>query len=512
MAESSRPRSEPPAVKRLRAHAQHLLLGKRHDLAEPVLRQLLAIKPDESSLHRQLAGCLLGLRRTDEAYEVARAAVSLDPSSTAALATLASLHMLQGRHEEAVAAHRQALAIKPDYWPAIFGLATAAKVIGEWAEALDWADQGLAMRPNHTGLLRIRGEALATLGQPDAALAAMDQFLHLAPDDANAHRSAAVIMRRLDRATEAAAFARRAMHLNPADPELHNHLAMLNLKERKFDDADQHYKAAGLIYDSRREGQKGPVGVEIQSLMGQAAVNLNKRRFRLAEEQYRRVVEIDPTHHVAAALLAGSIGAQYRFDAALELARDVVERAGTIEVPTRLLAAILCSMERHEEAVELIGEALKRFPESADLFWLLSVIHIDLDDYAKAFDFVEKALRAKASVPIRRTMSVVLAGLGRTADALAAIGASLREESGSFLAEEAAGYAHYLLGDHARAETHLLQALAIDESGLGGHGWLGLVYVAQGRMAEARPLLEKALALNPHQRRVRAALATLVGA
>ena len=509
MAKTSRSGGEPPEVKRLRAHARHLLLIRRRDLAEPVLRQLLASRPGESGLHRDLAGCLLGLRRTDEACAAARTAVSLDPSSPAALTMLGAVHMVLEQHDEAAAALEQALRLKPDYPPAIFGLAATTAGKGGWPDALVWADRGLALQPDHVGLLRIRGQALATAGRRDDAIAAMEQFLQLAPADVECHRAAAVVMRRLGRTAEASAFAERAMQLDPADPDRHNHLAMLKLKERKFDDADRHYKSAAEIYGSRQEGQRGSAGIELRSLLGQAAVSLNRRRFGLAEQQYRRILEIEPTRHVAAALLAATIGVQNRFDEAIGLAQKAMGDAPTAEVPKRMFMVVLCHMERYDEAVSVANDILEQFPNSAETLQLLALVYIDLGECPKAFELVEKALSIKPSPSMRRTRLMALAGLGRTVEAIEAVGRSLGEEKDTFSAEEAAGYAHYLLGNLAQAETHLRRAMELDESGLGGHGWLGLVYVKQGRPDLARPLLEAALMLNPHQRRVRAALAAL---
>jgi tetratricopeptide (TPR) repeat protein len=510
MAKKIRPvRGTPAESQRLRAHAQQLMILKRHDVAEEVLRQILAIEPNDPKVNRQLGTCLVMLRRLDEAFEQAKIAVSLDPLSEVGLSLLAAIHSDLGHHKEAAATYEQALASKADYVPAIAGLAHAMAVKAKWIPALEWTEKGLALKPDHVGMLRTRGEALAALKRKDEALAVMQQFLRLAPDDVRSQTIASAILRRLEETTEATEFAQRAMQMNPADPYLHNSLAQLKLKERNFEEAGRHFKEAAEIYDSRREGQKGPKEIEIKSLLGQAALNLRNRQLQLAEAQYRRILEINPEHSSASALLAAAIGAQYRFDEALPMARAAAEKWPKLLIPRLMFPAILSEMERHEEAIDEITVAFELNPNSAELHRLLAAVYIDLEDYVKAFEIVEKGLAIKEEPIIKRKLAVTLAGLGRREESISVIEAALREDPDYYVSQGLTGYTYYLLKDYERAESHYRRAMELDASGLGCHGKLGLVYFDQGRIAEARPLLEKSIALNPYQRRVRAALAEI---
>ena len=509
MAKAVPANTEDPNTKRLRTQATQLTASRRHDLAEPIWRELLTTLPRDPGLHRRLAYCLLNLRRLDEGFAEAQTAVTLNPASYESLTMLGLMHRMLGRYVEAIVAHSQALEFKPDFLPAILGMALDHIVQLHWPEALEWANRGLAIRPGYIDLLRVRGKALAVTGQHDEARVVMEEFLRRAPDAAESHHAAAIILRRLGRTAEAVEFAERNLAMNPADPESHNYIASLKVDARQFDEADRFYQNAADIRDSRREGQKGSVAAEINTLLGQAAVNLNKRRFTLAESQYRRVLEIKPEHHVAKALQAGAIGAQNRFEEAFALAREAVGADPLGDIPRRILAALLYETEQFAEAATLVNSGLERQPNSSEWLIVQSGLYIRQDKFTEAVVAAEAAMAAKPSTRVKRVLAVALAGAGRRGEAVEAIESALAEESGTVVSEAEAGYVFHLLGDQARAEAHLLKAMSLDESGLVGHGALGLIYAAQERTDEARAMLMKSLELNPHQWQIRKALDSL---
>jgi Flp pilus assembly protein TadD len=154
------------------------------------------------------------------------------------------------------------------------------------------------------------------------------------------------------------------------------------------------------------------------------------------------------------------------------------------------LGDALNSLGRYEEAEAEYRQALALSPDDLKLKTSL----------AKAF-FLQGKISHAAVV-------LGLARLGRP-DAIDEVHALIDEEPDNYYTHEVAGYAFYLLHDYPQAERHFLKAMQSDPSGLGCHNWLGLTYFQQGRISESRPLLEKAILLNPHQRRVHAALAAI---
>ena len=391
------------------------------------------------------------------------------------------------------------------------GLASSYSVKADWDNALIWVEKGLASRPNHLPLLRIRAESLAAKGKEQEAIAVMNEFLRLAPDDRKSQSTASAVLKRLGRFEEAREYAQRALAMNPDDPALHNSLAQLQLKSRKFDDAHRHFSEAKIIYDSRQDGQKGSSDIQIKALMGQAPVHMRRREYQAAEENYRSVLAIKPDHAVALSLLAGVLSARHKFDEALQIAQESVQRTPNLLNPNLLLGVVLARMERHEPAIECAHTVLKLKPGSALAYRLLSSIYLDLEDFEKAREAVQQAIAIDSGPETTRLLAIALAGLGQRAEAMEAIESSLRDEPDYCNSHAMAAYTFYLLKDYQRGEFHYRKALELDAETQECLGWLGLMLIELGRIEEARPMLGKSLAMNPYQRRVRAALQAMPG-
>ena len=109
-----------PQQQRLQQHATQLIQSKRHDLAEGVLRQLLAMNPNHLPANRMLTSCLYHQRKLDKALIQARVAVSVDPSSELSLSLLGAVLSDVGQNDEAIATFTRALQIKPDCASAVW--------------------------------------------------------------------------------------------------------------------------------------------------------------------------------------------------------------------------------------------------------------------------------------------------------------------------------------------------------------------------------------------------------
>jgi tetratricopeptide (TPR) repeat protein len=494
-----------PELQRLRKHVAQLFATKRYDLAEGVVRQILAIEPNDASGLRNLSICMFMFRRYDDAIALARAAVSADPTPQN-LCLLADLHMAKDEFDQSLDLFQQAVALQPEYVRSLSGMVCIYVLKGMFSEALQWSERGLAIGPDDVGMLRNRAKALAGLSREPEAIEVMEHFLRIAPDTAASHAAARDILKRLGRIEEASQFALRAMQMKPSDPHLHNSLAQLKLQERKFDDAQRHFESAAEIYDARKDGQKGSKVIEIQALMGQAAINMNNRQFQLAEAQYARVLESNPTHAGACTMLAGSIAAQKRFDEALPLARKAADQYPDNLHCQVVLASLLSDVEQCDEAMLVARRAAQIKPDSHLPHLVTAAIHLEMRDYSNAHAAAERALAILSEPAGHRALAVSLAGLGDREKAMLEIEKMLQKEPDSFSANAAAGFVCHLLGEFGLAESYLRRAAQFDPSGVECEGKLGVVYHAQGKIDEAIPLLERSHARNPYQRQVREAL------
>jgi tetratricopeptide (TPR) repeat protein len=106
-------------------------LGRVHhnvldlDAAMAAYRRRLAVTPNESAAHLDLADVYRAQDRHDEALAEALVAAVLDPTSPRSFATIGQIHAAAGRDEEAVLSLRKAVALEPSHLEAHYALSRA---------------------------------------------------------------------------------------------------------------------------------------------------------------------------------------------------------------------------------------------------------------------------------------------------------------------------------------------------------------------------------------------------
>lgn len=166
-------------------------------------------------------------------------------------------------------------------------------------------------------------------------------------------------------------------------------------------------------------------------------------------------------------------------------------------------------MEQHEEAAAVAREANELDPRSALPHRILCGVYLDLEEHTVALTCAQTASTLKRDPETDRLIALALAGLGQDREAVATIEAGLLHEPELCSTHEVAARVFFLVKQFDRAEVHFRKALELDPINMDCLGWLGLTCLQQGRKEEALPLLEKSIAINPYQRRVRAALAAI---
>ncbi len=137
-----------------------------------ILRQAIALAPDNPEYHTELGKQLLALHRHREALAAAVAALDLAPKTLPVLNTLGTVFSHLGEHQQALGCYRNAVTIlagrKPGHpmpepeWQAelYFNLGTALNFTGELQQAEKAFEQALAIQPRyykaHSALSQLR--------------------------------------------------------------------------------------------------------------------------------------------------------------------------------------------------------------------------------------------------------------------------------------------------------------------------------------------------------------------
>lgn len=136
-------------VPTLKAIIRASLAQGRHDLAESVLTQALAIRETDPELHF-MQGTLLSKKpgRVREALEELRRAVALRPDYAEARMALGTLELSAGNYAEAVAHFEAVDRVVPNSVEAKLNLADAYRASRRWADAQRTFERVLQMDPN----------------------------------------------------------------------------------------------------------------------------------------------------------------------------------------------------------------------------------------------------------------------------------------------------------------------------------------------------------------------------
>jgi arylsulfatase A-like enzyme len=119
----------------------------RHDLAEPLLREVLAADDEYFEAHGELGRCLLRQKRLPEAVQSLRRAMELNPGADKVQSLLGATLLMQGEHAAAAEALELAIRLNPDLYQNYFNLGTALEKLGRPEEAIKHYEDCLEHEP-----------------------------------------------------------------------------------------------------------------------------------------------------------------------------------------------------------------------------------------------------------------------------------------------------------------------------------------------------------------------------
>lgn len=193
-----------------------LLIGQnRFDLAEPHIRQALAIDPNDAHAHAWLAICLRERESFTEATMEARTAVGLAPADAYPQFILSTVFAQRNMPKEAMHAAKEALRLDPsdaNYWGQLAALQHGEK---KYNEALEAAERGLELDPESTLCTNVRAMALRGLGRKDDAEGAVATALARNPENAFSHANMGWNMLHQSKPRPALEHFREALRLQP---------------------------------------------------------------------------------------------------------------------------------------------------------------------------------------------------------------------------------------------------------------------------------------------------------
>lgn len=130
--------------------AAEMMDAGRYDLAEPVLRGVIAADDDFFLAHGDLGRCLLRLEKTEEAIVHLRRSVELDPGADRVRAMLGAALLMSSNYAEAVAELETTIRLNSELYESRYNLGLALEKLGRTDEAVEQYRSCLRMVPYFT--------------------------------------------------------------------------------------------------------------------------------------------------------------------------------------------------------------------------------------------------------------------------------------------------------------------------------------------------------------------------
>jgi len=484
---------QPSNVEAMVTLGQIYLGESRPDEAAAVFRDLLGRRSGNRMVYSLLIDSLMRAGRPEEAEQAMQDALDLDPGFTRARLSLAQAQSDRGDHVSAAktleGSPREVMADQEVQRRFAFELHQS----GQYSRALQRVEEMLAEDPGYFPNRYLQALSLAALGREDEAIAVARDLLRSHPMNLDL----GILLARLlesRQQPEAAEEALRAMErrLRSAGEIEHANQARIQrglilVREAKWDSVVKLFEP--LI---AQEVALDDVGMAM--ILVEALVRTDRH-----EEALDVLSRIEP------GTLAQHRGWARQAEILYELGRDreaeeLLSRLaaeGTVDDLT-LLAEVYQARERYEEAVPVLQRALELDPDSTSLLFWLAAANERSGRRPEAEELLQQLLEVEPDfAPALNYLGYMWAEAGENLDeALLLVQQAVEIEPDNGAFADSLGWAHFQLGQYEESQGFLERAAELVGNDPVVFEHLGDLYVALGRLDQAREVYQRALDLE----------------
>jgi Flp pilus assembly protein TadD/O-antigen ligase len=213
-----------------------------------------------------------------------------------------------GRYGEAETSYRRALRISPNSWHAKNGLGVTLKRQGRNDEAMVAYEGALAIYPRAISVRTNLGALYRAMGNEYKAEEAFREVLSVAPGDEGANNNLGNIFKGRGQQDSAEVYYRKALEVNPDLPQANQNLGDLLIKKKQYAESIPYFLKA-----REASPNKALVHWSLASAYEASAA------LELAEESYRKAIDVDPAFPRSYFSLATMLFGLHRWEETIEL-------------------------------------------------------------------------------------------------------------------------------------------------------------------------------------------------
>jgi len=349
--------------------ADRLEMLQAGDLAIKLLRKVQQRHPSDPWTNSSLANLLRTSRppHLEDAIRYYTAAVALRPDSSGLHVNLAVALYEQGKVEEAIAENREALRIDPLYTTPRCNLVDSLIKSGKNEEAEAVAREGVRLKPNEAAFHHNLGHALQELGKSEEAIAEYSEALRLDPELVSAHIQLAADLFKKGKRDESLAKFRELVRMDPNSACTHYNLGVtLGLLGRTDEALEEYRDTLRLMPDY------------IPALVNLAQILTDQGKPEEVVAAYRKALHHRPDAIENRINFAVRLAEQGQMQEAITEAREAIRLYPRFEYAYNILGTMLLAQVELDDAIVCFQQA------------------INLDKgYAEAQRNLDRALRMK---------------------------------------------------------------------------------------------------------------------
>ena len=495
----------------------YLLAAKRFDDAKARGESVLRGEPRNVEAQILVGNASAGLRNIDQAVVEIEEAIRLDPGRGATYASLGALELSRGRAEAAEAAFTRAVSLDPKFVPGYLALANLYWTSGRSADAERELHRALVLEPpnaianralallylstNRTNEAEAPVRTLAASGASPLALADL-YLLQRRPSDAIVEL---LRLRANPSIAREAGWRLAQAYATKGDRTAAHAVADELLREDSKDARSLFLKGQLLVQDGKRDDALArfqaataadPNSAEMQFALGRSYADQGD--LDSARRAFNEVLRLNPRAGIAQGELARLDLRSGRVNSSVQFAKEAIRNEPhNLDAQVTLVRGLVASRD-FAGAGKVLGPLLQAHPKLAALHVQRALILAAQNNPAEARHAMEEALRLdpESIEAISGLVSLDLAS-GKNSAARARIAVEVKTRPDRAELWLIGARVEVLARDFPAAERSLIRATQLDPTLLAAFGLLSQVYVAQGKLDEARRGLEALIYNQP---------------
>ncbi|HMV37878.1 MAG TPA: PEP-CTERM system TPR-repeat protein PrsT [Plasticicumulans sp.] len=461
----------------------HLQRGEAAKAVD-ILQQLVGQEPRNLTFLNLLASALLASGRQPEARTMLERAIEIDPAFLPAQLGLARLDILARKFDQARARLQARLQATPENVQLLVEMARVDAITGardtaiqrlerarslsadaieprqflidlylrrnEGNQALEVAEELVARHPDNLASLAALGTTQLVLGKGPLAQVTFRRMVKFAGFDPIALMRIARLQEQAGALNDSAFTLEQAVHAEPNRPELLAALAGAYLVTGRLEEAEE---------QARRLQQLDPASPVSQRLLAEALLRRNKPAEAAA--MFRQAMAKTPSAELVIGAFRALLADDRAADGIRMLEDWVAQHPDDRNVRTALAEGYMRA-ERWKEALPLYEALLAVQPEQPQVLNNLAYIALQTGDEAKALDYARRAAALAPQDPaITDTLGWILVRAGRAQEALQYLREAQSRDAGNPEIRYHLGVALMQLGRKAEARRQFEQAIAV---------------------------------------------------